>query len=206
MRSDRRPKNENLVSEHRLSKNDGKNKVKPVANKPKDCINNDRKYCSKKDSDVGLVSQISIANGKLFQPKEKSTRNLQVEQKDEGKRKVSDVTNKHVSEMSTKGKNSALNESDLSEAKRGKKDGKKKEKAAEMEKDPESEDFETPSMSFEEYLSYDLEAPKRKKRLCQSKNSKRIKVDQNQNVKMCESSTNSGKSKTEAPATVVNTP
>lgn len=182
---ERKPKDETSGFEHNLSKNvDGKNKVKPNTNKLKDCINNDKKDGTKRDSEVGLVSQISITNGKLFQPKEKSISNSHAERKDKGKHKVSDVTNKHMS-------------------KKGKKDEKRKEKAVEMEKDLESDDFETPSMSFEEYLSYDHEAPKRKKRACESKNPKRIKVDLRQDAKICHSSTNSRKSITEAPTTVV---
>ncbi|XP_017320350.1 elongin A, like isoform X3 [Ictalurus punctatus] len=201
--SERKPKNEKSGSEHKPSKNvDGKHKVKPIANKLKDCINN-KKDGAKKESDVGLASQISITDGKLFQPKEKSTSNAHTERKDEGKHKVSDVTNKHRPKMSTNGKRTTLKERDLSEEKRGKKDEKTKEKAVEMDKNLESDDFETPSMSFEEYLRYDLEAPKRKKRLCESKNLKRIKVEQKQDVKMRDSSTKSGKSITEASATVV---
>lgn len=166
-------------------------------------MNNDKKDGTKKDSNVGLVSQVSITGRKLFQPKEKLNSNVLAERKNEGKHKVSDVTNKHRPKMSPKGKSSSLKERDLSEEKRGKKD-KRKEKSAEMEKDLESDDFEMPSMSFEEYLSYDLEAPKRKKRSCESKNLKRIKVGQKQDVKMHNSSTKSGKSVTEALTTVVN--
>ncbi|MCJ8730881.1 hypothetical protein PDJAM_G00189610 [Pangasius djambal] len=200
----RKPKNESSGSEHKLSKNaDGKSKVKPITNKVKDCINNDKKDGTKKDTDLGLISQISITGGKLIQPKEKSARNSHIERKDEGKHKVSDVTNKPRPKMSMKGRNSSLKESDMSQEKRGRKDEKRKEKAAGMEKDLESDDSEMPSMSFEEYLSYDLEAPKRKKRSCESKNPKRIKVEQKQDVKMHNSSTKSGKSITEAPTAVV---
>lgn len=184
---DRKSKNETWSPAQKLPKNvDDRNKVKPIANKSKDCTNNDKKDGVKKDSDVGFL-----------QSKEKSTGKLTGERKYEGKHKVSDVTNKLGSKISTKGKNGFSNKD-----KRDKKDVKTK--AAEMEKDLESDDFETPSMSFEEYLSYDLEAPKRRKKLCESKNPKRIKVDLKQNVKMRDSSTNLGSIITEAPNTLVN--
>lgn len=199
---ERKPKNETLGSEQKPPKNaDDRSKVKPIANKLKDFVNNDKKDGVKKDSGVGHMSQISIADGKLFQPKEKFSSNLNTERKDEGKHKVSDVTNKPRSKMSTKDKNGFLKERETNVGKRDKKDAKTK--AAEMEKDLDGEDFETPSKSFEDYLSYDLEAPKRKKRSCESKNPKRIKVDLKQNVKMRDSGTNSGTNVTEAPPTVV---
>lgn len=180
---ERKTKNENSGSEDKLSKNvDGKTKAKPIANKLKDCTNNGKKDCTRKNPDVDLISLVSIPDRKLFQPKEKSTNILHAECKDEGKHKFS-VANKHGSKMSIKGKKS------FSKEKRGKKDKIRKEKAVDMEKNPEGDDFEMPSMSFEEYLSYDLEAPKRKKRLCESKNPKRIKVDQREDVKMHDSST-----------------
>lgn len=181
---ERKPRNENSGSEDKLSKNvDGKTKVKPITNKLKDCTNNGKKDCTRKYSDVDLISLVSVPDRKLFQPKEKSTNILRAERKDEGRQKFSDVANKHGSKMSKKGKNS------FSKEKRGKKDKIRKEKPADMEKNLEGDDFEMPSMSFEEYLSYDLEAPKRKKRLCESKNPKRIKVDQKDDVKMHDSST-----------------
>ncbi|KAK3573629.1 hypothetical protein QTP86_029978 [Hemibagrus guttatus] len=199
----RKPKNENLGSEHKLSKNvDGKSKAKPVVNKLKDCINSDKKNSIKRDSGVGFISKISIPDGKLLQPKEKSTINLRNEQKDEVERKVSDVTNNHRPKISTKGKKDVLKESLLSKEEKNKKVKKRKEKNTEREKNPESNNSEMPSMSFEEYLSYDLEAPKQKKRLCEGKNPKRIKLDQKQDVKMHDFRTKSGKYTAEAPTPV----
>lgn len=202
--SERKPKNETPVSENKLSKNvDGKNKVKSITNQLKNCTDNGKKNGTRKDSDMGLLSQISSPAGKSFLPKQKSTSNHQG-RKAKGRRKVSDEKNKHRSKLSTKSQNSSLKESNISEEKRCKKDEKRKEKAADVEEDLESDGFEIPSMSFEEYLSYDLEEPKRKKRSCESKNPKRLKVDQKQDVKMHDCSTKSGKSITEVPTTVVN--
>lgn len=200
--SERKSKNESSGSEHKHPKSaEGKIKVKPITNKLKDCMN-DKKDGTKKDSNVGLISQVSITDRKSFQPKEKLNSDVLAERKNEGKRKVSDVTNKHGPKMSTKGKSSSLKERDLSEEKSGK--DKRKEKSVEIRKDLESDDFEMPSMSFEEYLSYDLEAPKRKKRSCESKNPKRIKLDQKQDVKMTNPSMKSGRPITEALTTEVN--
>ncbi|TSN48466.1 Elongin-A [Bagarius yarrelli] len=181
---ERKPKNENSGSEPKLSKNaDGKSKAKPIMNKLKEV----NKKNGANDSDVGLDSQISITDGKLFQLKEKSTNNLQVERKEESKPKVSDVTNNHQPKLTTEGKNNFLKESVPSKEKKRTKDKKRKaEKAAEREKDLESVySHEAPSMSFEEYLSYDLEAPKRKKKPCEGKNPKRIKLGQKYDVKIC---------------------
>ncbi|KAM9478029.1 elongin A, like isoform 2-T2 [Clarias gariepinus] len=202
VRSERKPKNENSVSERTLSKHDdGKSKVKPTTNKLKDHVD-DKKDVTKKDSDVGLMSKISVTDEKSFQPKEKSTTSLQAERMNEGKHNVSDLSNKARPKMSTKGKNSSLKEeSNLSDVKKGKKDEKRKEKASKMEKDVESDGFETPSMSFEDYLSYDLGTLKRKKRLCES-NLKRIKIDQKRDVETCNFHTKLGKSIREAPTTV----
>lgn len=203
---ERKPKNENSGSEHKLSKNvDGKSTAKPFVNKLKDCLNNKKKNSIKRDSDVGFMSQISIPDGKLLKPKEKSSINLHTEQKDEVKSKVSDVTNNHRPKISTKDKkNSVLKESVLSKERMNKKDKRRQEKNAETEKNCERDNSEVPSMSFEEYLSYDLAAPKRKKRLCEGRNPKRIKLDQKQDVKMCDLSTKSGKYTAEPPTPVVN--
>ncbi|XP_060780902.1 elongin A, like [Neoarius graeffei] len=199
--SERKSKNESSGSEHKHPKSaEGKIKVKPITNKLKNCMN-DQKDGTKKDSNVGLISQVSITDRKSFQLKEKLNSDLLAERKNEGKRKVSDVTNKHGPKMSTKVKSSSLKERDLSEEKSGK--DKRKEKSVDIRKDLESDDFEMPSMSFEEYLSYDLEAPKRKKRSCESKNPKRIKLDQKQDVKMTNPSMKSGRPITEALTTEV---
>lgn len=170
----------------------------------KGCINNNKKNGTKEGSEVGLISQISITDGKLLQPTEKSTSNLHAERKNDVKPKVSDITNNHKPKISTKGKKCSLKESTLSKKKKNKKDEKRKEKDAEREKNLDSNDPKMPSMSFEEYLSYDLEAPKRKKRLCEGKNPKRIKLELKKDAKMRDSSTTSGKYIAEAPTAVVN--
>ncbi|KAK2852974.1 hypothetical protein Q7C36_008175 [Tachysurus vachellii] len=201
---ERKTKNENLGSENKLLKNFvEQSKAKPNTNKLKGCINNNKKNDTKEDSDVGLISQISITDGKLLQPMEKSTSNLHAERKNDVKPKVSDITNNHKPKISTKDKNCFLKESTKKHKKKNKKDEKRKEKNAEREKNLDSDDPKMPSMSFEEYLSYDLEAPKRKKRLCEGKNPKRIKIDLKKDAKLHDSSTKSGKYIAEAPTPVV---
>ncbi|KAF7710957.1 elongin A, like isoform X2 [Silurus meridionalis] len=176
--SERKLENEN--PEHKQSRSvDGKRKVKPITGKSNDCVNNAKEDGVKNDSEVCLVSQISIPDGKTFQPKEKSSSNSHAERKDDAKCKVSDVTNKYRPKVSMKGKN----KSHQSEEKRAKNQKKRKEKDNDMEKDLEIDDSGMPSMSFEECLSYDLEALKRKRKSCESKNMKRVKLDQRPEVK-----------------------
>lgn len=138
-----------------------------------------------------------------MQVKEKSTSSLRPERKSEDKLKVCDAKKSHKPKMSTRVEKLSSKKSELSEKKRGKKDKKRKEKAAEKEKNLENDDSEMPSMSFEEYLSYDVKGTKRMRRSCESRNLKRIKLDQKQEVKTSSSSTKSGKSITDAPTPVV---
>uniref|UniRef100_A0A4W4H1E9 Elongin A, like n=1 Tax=Electrophorus electricus TaxID=8005 RepID=A0A4W4H1E9_ELEEL len=96
---------------------------------------------------------------------------------------------------SNKQKNSHLKEDDLCERQREKKrdalkkrdheEKKRTEKVLEVGRDPEIEEFEMPSMSFEAYLNYDREAPKRKKRAC-DRNLKHLKTNQKEDGKVRE--------------------
>ncbi|RXN27330.1 transcription elongation factor B polypeptide 3-like isoform X2 [Labeo rohita] len=77
---------------------------------------------------------------------------------------------------------------------------KAKDKLVAMETDKEAEDScETPSMSFEAYLSYDLEPPKRKKTFGVAKNPKRLKTAHKENS--CVSVVKSSKAVMENPMT-----
>ncbi|XP_030628106.1 elongin A, like [Chanos chanos] len=92
----------------------------------------------------------------------------------------SQVTQEKVQRLSMQGKETIEKPSEadpvpcLSKDKESK---KTKEKLAEIDEHKKSEGPEKPSMSFEAYLSYDLEAPKRKKQSCDGKKAKRFKMD-----------------------------
>ncbi|KAI4896323.1 hypothetical protein NFI96_001900 [Prochilodus magdalenae] len=192
--SERRSKKENSGSECRPSKSaDKKGRAKRAPDKPKGGTD------ESKDSDLKKPSR----------SKEKSSSDCHPEEKEEQRKpekKVSDITNKHRAKTPAK-RRSAKGDVSIErdgKKKRGfsknKKEKKRKPRAAGVEKDPEGEDFEMPSMSFEAYLSYDLEAPKRRKKSCDSKNPKRLKVDQREEPRVCVPSAKAGK---EAPDTTV---
>ncbi|KAL7877319.1 hypothetical protein SRHO_G00039620, partial [Serrasalmus rhombeus] len=149
----------------------------------------------KKDSDSEHTSQTPK---KSSRPKEKPSGDCHAEQKDEQKKleeKVSDTTNKHRPKTPTKtssSKGDARKKRDLIK-KEDSEEKKCKPRAADAEKDLQSDDFEMPSMSFEAYLSYDLEAPRRKRRSCDDKPQKRWKTDLKEDARVCVSSIKSSK-------------
>ncbi|KAL6487594.1 hypothetical protein MHYP_G00042200 [Metynnis hypsauchen] len=188
--SERKPKNENSGSKCKPSKNyDGKSTLKRAVDQSKA-----GKDGEKKDSDS---EHTSPTPKKSSRPKEKPSGDCHAEQKDEQKKlekKVSDI-NKHRPKIPTKtssSKGDAKKKRDLIK-KVDSEEKKSKPRPADAEKDLQSDDFETPSMSFEAYLSYDLEAPKRKRRTCDDKPQKCWKMDLKEDARVCVSSTNSSK-------------
>ncbi|XP_036429434.1 elongin A, like [Colossoma macropomum] len=199
--SERKPKNENSGSECKPSKNsDSKSKVKRAVDKSKA-----GKDGEKKDSDS---EHVSPTPKKSSQPKEKSSGDGHAEQKDEQKKpekKVSDITNKHRTKTPTKTSSSKRDGKKKRDLIKKEDSGEKRSKprAAHTEKDLQSDDFETPSMSFEAYLSYDLEAPKRKRKSCDDKTQKRLKTDLKEDAKVCVPSIKSSKAVKEESDTTV---
>ncbi|KAL7890443.1 hypothetical protein AOLI_G00027010 [Acnodon oligacanthus] len=185
--SERNPKNENSGSKCKPSKSyDGKNTLKGAVDKSKA-----GKDGEKKDSDS---EHTSPTPKKSSRPKEKPSGRCRAERK-KTEKKVSDITNKHRPKTPTKtssSKRSAKKKRDLIKKEDGE-EKKRKPRAADTAKDLQSDDFETPSMSFEAYLSYDLEAPKRKRRSCDDKPQKRWKTDLKEDARVCVSSIKSSK-------------
>ncbi|XP_072532918.1 elongin A, like [Salminus brasiliensis] len=198
--SEREPKNESF--EWKPQKNpDDKSEVQLGMAKLKTDIQVKRKEDIKKDA-----RHLSQATKTSLQSKEKSISNSQAEQNREHKKikkKVSDITNKCRSKSPGKRKRSSLKEDYLIERQSKKKrdvfkqeenDAKKtKLKAGDLEKDPSSGYFETPSISFEACLNYDIEATKRRKKSHDNKQPKHLKTDLKKDVKVSSiKSSNSG--------------
>ncbi|XP_062851062.1 elongin-A-like [Trichomycterus rosablanca] len=201
---ERKNKHEDFGPEYKPSRDlDAKIKVKPSTSKLRDGTDSENKDSTKKDP-VDLVLQTSKNS---VQSIEKSTSYHHSEPKEgrlkKNEKKVSDITNKHRSSMSTKRKPDSIKEDFIQSRDVGRKDNQGKKR---KEKDIENDDFEVPSMSFEEYLSYDLEAPKRKKKSCNAKDLKGLKPDQNEFVKQHSSSRKSSSPVTEALPTLAPKP
>ncbi|XP_062851517.1 elongin-A-like [Trichomycterus rosablanca] len=197
---ERNNKHEDFGPEYKPSRDlDAKSKVKPSTSKLRDGTDSENKDSTKKDP-VDLVLQTSKNS---VQSIEKSTSYHHSEPKEGRLKKVSDITNKHRSSMSTKRKPDSIKEDFIQSRDVGRKDNQGKKR---KEKDIENDDFEVPSMSFEEYLSYDLEAPKRKKKSCNAKDLKGLKPDQNEFVKQHSSSRKSSSPVTEALPTLAPKP
>uniref|UniRef100_A0AAY5ER07 Elongin A, like n=1 Tax=Electrophorus electricus TaxID=8005 RepID=A0AAY5ER07_ELEEL len=192
--SEAKHKNENIGLECKPSKNiDSKSKFKQTVIKSKDCTDGEKKDCTKKDSDVGHKPQTPKKSSKEMLASGYHKEKKDCEQKNIAK--DSDVMNTQLPKNSNKQKNSHLKEDDLCERQREKKrdalkkrdheEKKRTEKVLEVGRDPEIEEFEMPSMSFEAYLNYDREAPKRKKRAC-DRNLKHLKTNQKEDGKVRE--------------------
>lgn len=202
--SEKKPKIENSDSDSKPSLNTDKSKVKLAVEKSKGGIDGE-----KKNSDERLTPK------KSFLLKEKTARDYHSEQKHKHKKqtKVSDITNKHRPKTPTKKKSVSLKDDDLI-GEQGKKKGdifrkegneqkKSKPRAPDLKKDSRGDGSEMPSMSFEACLSYDVEAPKRKKKSCGDKHAKRLKMDLKEDIKVHTSSIKPSKTETEAPAAMV---
>ncbi|XP_066535706.1 elongin A, like [Hoplias malabaricus] len=208
---ERKPQDENTGSECQTTKNaDSKNKMKTPVDESKDGRDGEKKDGSKSDSDVGRNLQTLT---KASQSKEKFSRHHHAEQKVELKKsenKVSDITNKNRPKTSPKNSSSVKKDDCVERKDKRKKDKLKngnneekkwKPRTSDNEKDPMSNAPETPSMSFEACLSYDLKAPKRKKK-CDNKNLKRLKTDLKEDVSLYASSVKSSKAGMEASNTM----
>ncbi|XP_076830881.1 elongin A, like [Brachyhypopomus gauderio] len=172
---------------------DDKSQFKSTMVKSKDVIGGKKKDSTKKEYDMGHILQTSKKSSKPSKEtlasdchKKKKYREQKHIDKD------SNIMNKQQSKISKKQKNNSLKEDDLNdghEKKRdafNKKDHEEKKRKEQTSEDLQIEEFETPSMSFEAYLNYDLEAPKRKKKSCDGRNPKHLKTNQKEDIKVCE--------------------
>ncbi|XP_016342049.1 elongin A, like isoform X1 [Sinocyclocheilus anshuiensis] len=165
--SRKKPKMENSSTEKKMSQNvDTKCKIKP--SKSKIYFNGEKKGEPKKDSSVNQGS----GHGKGEHTKHESKMTD----------KVSGVTKKQENTKREK----SLKRPEARQKQREKSGDackkEKMEKATDKAVAMETEDgCQTPSMSFEAYLSYDLEPPKRKKSFSVAKNPKRRKTAHKEN-------------------------
>ncbi|KAI2657463.1 Elongin-A [Labeo rohita] len=198
--SRKKPKNENSSTEKKMSQNaDIKCKNKPSQSKI--YLNSEKKDEAKKHS--GL-NEGSWSHGTDHGNEKTSSEHTKHESKKT--EKVSGITKKQENaklEKSLKRPEATQKQREKTgDACRKKKMEKAKDKLVAMETDKEAEDScETPSMSFEAYLSYDLEPPKRKKTFGVAKNPKRLKTAHKENS--CVSVVKSSKAVMENPMTTV---
>lgn len=200
-------KHKEFAIERKTSKDDyAKNKVKPSTSKLTNGAASQKKTDKKKEPVDFVLKTCMNSMAKSIEKLNQCHNNEHKEDRvKKREKKVSDITNKHRSNMSTRRQPDSLKDTLNQSGDTEKKDkGKKrKEKTVQMERDIENKDLEVPSMSFEEYLSYDLEAPKRKKRSCNAKDSKGFKLDQEEIVKHNFSSRMPSRPVTEALPTLV---
>ncbi|KAF4105434.1 elongin A, like isoform X2 [Onychostoma macrolepis] len=173
--SRKKPKVENTSTEKNSQNVDIKCKIK--SSKSKICLNGEKKGEPKKDSSV---NQDSWRHGKEKTSGEHTNHESKKTDKVSGKTKKQENT-KH--EKSLKRPEATQKQKEKSgDACKKKKMEKATDKVVAMETDKPAEDgCETPSMSFEAYLSYDLEPPKRKKSFSVAKNPKRLKTAHKEN-------------------------
>ncbi|XP_051945649.1 elongin A, like [Xyrauchen texanus] len=164
--SRKKPKNDNSSSERKTSLNtDIKSEKNP--SKSKISLNGEKKDEPKKDSSSNRGSRSHCSgHGKektiSSEPKYESEKNERV--------------SKSLAKVSSLKSTEAQGEKSGDTSKKDKMK-KTKEKFVAMETDEQNRDgFETPSMSFEAYLSYDSEVPKRKKSFSSAKNPKKQKT------------------------------
>ncbi|KAK2896362.1 hypothetical protein Q8A67_010850 [Cirrhinus molitorella] len=194
--SRKKPKIENSSTEEKMSQNvDIKCKIKP--SKSKIYLNAENKNEPKRD--------LSLNEGSQSHGKEK-TSGEHTKHESKKTEKVSGITKKQENtklEKSLKRPEAMQKQRDKTgDACRKEKMEKARDKLVAMETDKHAVDgCETPSMSFEAYLSYDLEPPKRKKSFSVAKNPKRLKTAHKENS--CVSLVKSSKAATEDPKTTV---
>ncbi len=185
--STEKPKTENTSTEKKMSLNvDIKCKIKP--SKSKKYLDVEKKGGPKKDSNAKQGS----GHGK------EKTSGEHTKHENKKTDKVSGIIKK---QENTKHETSLKRPEATQKRREKNRDACKKEK---MEKatDKQVEDgCETPSMSFEAYLSYDLEPPKRKKSFSDAKNPKRPKTAHKQNSGV--SRVKTSKAVTDDPMTMV---
>ncbi len=194
--SRKKPKIENTSTEKKMSQNvDIKCKIKP--SKSKIYLNGEKKGEPKKDSSV---NQGSWRHGKEKTSGEHTKHESKKTDKVSGITKKQENTKREKSLKRPKGTQKRREKS--GDACKKAKMEKVTDKAVAMETEKQAEDIcETPSMSFEAYLSYDLEPPKRKKSFSVAKNPKRLKTAHKENSGV--SLVKTSKAVTEDPMTMV---
>ncbi|XP_016310836.1 transcription elongation factor B polypeptide 3-like isoform X2 [Sinocyclocheilus anshuiensis] len=198
--SRKKPKMENTSTEKKMSENvDIKCKIKP--SKSKIDLKGEKKDEPKKDSSVNQGSwSHSSGHGKETTTGEHAKHESKKTAKVSGIRKKKENTKL---EKSLKRPETTQKPREKSgDACKKEKTEKAKDKLVKMETVKQAEDgCETPSMSFEAYLNYDLEPPKRKKSFSVAKNPKRLKTAHKENS--CVSLVKTSKAVTEDPMTTV---
>ncbi|XP_051772846.1 elongin A, like isoform X2 [Ctenopharyngodon idella] len=186
--SRKKPKIENSSAEKKISHNvDNKCKIKP--SKSKFYLNDEKKDEPKRDSSVNQGSWTHDSG------KEKASA---------AHTKISGITKKQLNTKLEKSLKATQTQGDKSgDACKKEKLEKAKDKLVAMESEKQmDEGFETPSMSFEAYLSYDLKPPKRKKCFSITKSpKKRLKTAHKENS--CVSLVKASKAVAEEPMTMV---
>ncbi|XP_073690780.1 elongin A, like [Garra rufa] len=194
--SRKKPKIENSSTEKKMSQNvDIKCKIKP--SKSKIYLNGEKKNEPENES--------CLNEGSWSRAKEK-TSGEHTKHESKKTEKVSGITKKQENmklEKSLKRPEATQkHRKKTGDARRKEKREKAKDILVAMETDKHAEDgCETPSMSFEAYLSYDLEPPKRKKSFSVAKNPKRLKTAHKDSS--CVSLVKSSKAVIEDPKTTV---
>lgn len=178
---------ENSSAEKKISHNvDNKCKIKP--SKSKFYLNDEKKDEPKRDSSVNHDSW-THGSGK--------------EKTSAAHTKLSGIKNQQNAKLEKSMKATQMQREKSGDASKKEKLEKAKDKLVAMESEkPIEEGFEMPSMSFEAYLSYDLEPPKRKKCFSITKSpKKRFKTAHKENS--CVSLVKASKAVAEEPMTMV---
>ncbi|XP_067242971.1 elongin A, like isoform X2 [Chanodichthys erythropterus] len=185
--SRKKPKMENSSAEKKISHNvDNKCKIKP--SKSKFYLNDEKKDEPKRDSSVNHDSW-THGSGK--------------EKTSSAHTKLSGIKSQQNAKLEKSMKATQMQKEKSGDSCKKEKLEKAKDKLVAMESEkPIEEGFEMPSMSFEAYLSYDLEPPKRKKCFSITKSpKKRFKTAHKENS--CVSLVKASKAVAEEPMTMV---
>lgn len=194
--SKRKTKGDHFCVKKKISQYiDVKHEINP--SKTKSHPNGEKKDTGKKNSSLNQSSQ---THG---HEKDKSISNDHVKLEGKKTEKMSSITNKQ--QNTTLAKVTALKSTSMRIEKNG--DACKKDKLNKTKEKSEStkkvDCSEMPPMSFEAYLSYDLEPSKRKKICSAIKNPKRLKTGHKENLQVCESWVKTSGAVMEDPLTVV---